>query len=63
MNVLASGSFTPGSPWALGIVTTPRGKDSGSNLALRRAQNTTTKLTLGYGVQLCVAVENCSKIH
>jgi hypothetical protein len=33
-NVLASRSFTPGSPWALGIVMTPRRKDSGSNLAL-----------------------------
>jgi len=30
----ASRSFTPGSPWALGIVMTPRRKDSGSNLAL-----------------------------
>jgi hypothetical protein len=29
-NVLASRSFTPGSPWALGIVI----KDYGSNLAL-----------------------------
>jgi hypothetical protein len=33
-NVLASKSFTPGSPCALGIVITPRRKDSGSNLAL-----------------------------
>ena len=33
-NVLASRSFTPGSPWALGIVMTPRRKASGSNLAL-----------------------------
>ena len=33
-NALASRSFTPGSPWALGIVMTPRRKDSGSNLAL-----------------------------
>jgi hypothetical protein len=33
-NVLASRSFTPRSPWALGIVMTPRRKDSGSNLAL-----------------------------
>jgi len=33
-NVLASRSFTPGSPWALGIVITPRRKASGSNLAL-----------------------------
>jgi hypothetical protein len=30
----ASRSFTPGSPWALGIVMTPRRKDPGSNLAL-----------------------------
>jgi len=33
-NVLASRSFTPGSPWALRIVMTPKRKDSGSNLAL-----------------------------
>jgi hypothetical protein len=33
-NVLASRSFTPGSPWALGIVMTPRRKASRSNLAL-----------------------------
>ena len=33
-NVLASRSFTPGSPWAFGIVMTPRRKASGSNLTL-----------------------------
>jgi hypothetical protein len=32
--VLASRSFTPGSSWALGMVMTPRRKDSGSNLTL-----------------------------